>query len=175
MSINISNQPPTYNPQAVQHMRDELIRIGFEELLSVQDVEQVLKETKGTLLVMINSVCGCAAGTARPGISLALQHKVIPDKITTVFAGQEKDATDRVRLELKDYMPSSPAVALFKNGNLNYYLERTQIEGLDAAEVANILIKSFDQFCDKKGPSIPEKEYAQLEYEINCSSSIPRN
>src|SRR4030043_1707704 len=115
--FNTISRSPMYDQDAVQPMRDELVAVGFKELLSLKDVEESLLVTDDkTALVMINSVCGCAAGSARPGVSLALQSKTIPDKLYTVFSGQEKSAVDRVRQLIANYPPSSPSVAMFKNG-----------------------------------------------------------
>ena len=135
--LNIISRPPIYDQDAVQPMRDELIAVGFEELLTSADVDKALnlKDDK-TILVMINSVCGCAAGSARPGISLALQNKVIPDKLYSGFAGQERDAVDRIRHYIGNYPPSSPSMALFKNGDLLYLLPRLEIEGRNAEFIA---------------------------------------
>ena len=126
-----------------------------------------------TALVMINSVCGCAAGSARPGVSLALQNNVIPDKLYTVFAGQEKDAVNRVRQMVKEYPPSSPSVALFKNGVLIYFMQRLDIEGYNAEHIANELINVFNEHCSAKGPSIPADAFAQVQYAKQCGSKIP--
>ena len=105
---------PTYDLEAVQPMRDELVAVGFEDLRTAQDIDKVVGETTGTLLVMINSVCGCAAGSARPGVALALQHHVIPDRLVTVFAGMEHDAVERVRALHVGYPPSSPSLVLLQ-------------------------------------------------------------
>ncbi|HEY4756005.1 MAG TPA: BrxA/BrxB family bacilliredoxin, partial [Ignavibacteriaceae bacterium] len=128
--FNTISRSPMYDQDAVQPMRDELIAVGFKELLTVKDVDEaLLVNDDKTTLVMINSVCGCAAGSARPGVSLALQHKTIPDKLCTVFAGQERDAVDHARKLITNYPPSSPSVAMFKNGKLIYFMPRLEIEG----------------------------------------------
>ncbi len=135
--FNILSRQPMYDQDAVQPMRDELVAVGFEELLTPEKVDEALQvKDDQTKLVMINSVCGCAAGSARPGVSLALQNGVIPDKLYTVFAGQERDAVDRVRQMVKEYPPSSPSVALFKNGVLIYFMQRLDIEGYGAEHIA---------------------------------------
>jgi len=128
--LNIISRPPMYDPEAVQHMRDELVAVGFTELLTPEEVDKAInvKDDK-TVLVMVNSVCGCAAGSARPGVSLALQNNKIPDKLYTVFAGMERDAVDRARQYVAGFPPSSPSVALFKNGSLIYFMPRYEIEG----------------------------------------------
>ena len=163
-----------YDQDAVQPMRDELIAVGFEELLTPGDVDKAINVNDDkTVLVMINSVCGCAAGSARPGVSLALQHNVIPDKLYTGFAGQERDAVDRIRQHIGNYPPSSPSIALFKNGTLIYYMQRYEIEGRSAEYIAEALTKVFDEFCSAKGPSISPNEFAQVMYAKSCGSKIP--
>ncbi|RMF61297.1 MAG: BrxA/BrxB family bacilliredoxin [Calditrichaeota bacterium] len=169
-------QQPTYDPVAVQPMRDELIAVGFEEILTPEAVDEAIgaKDDK-TVLLVINSVCGCAAGSARPGVCEALQHKVIPDRLVTVFAGQDKLATQYIREKyLGQFPPSSPFIALFKNGEVQFVLPRFQIEGRSAEEIAQILIQAFDQFCSKEGPSITPEQYAQLVHARTCGSKIPR-
>ncbi|NWF51042.1 MAG: BrxA/BrxB family bacilliredoxin [Ignavibacteriaceae bacterium] len=163
-----------YDQDAVQPMRDELIAVGFKELLTADDVDKALnvKDDK-TVLVMINSVCGCAAGSARPGVSLALQNDIIPDKLYTGFAGQERDAVDRIRQYIKGYPPSSPSVALFKNGELIYFMRRLDIEGYSAEYIAKTLKEVFNQFCSGKGPSITPEQFAEVQYAKQCGSKIP--
>lgn len=136
-----------YNPMMVQPMRDELVRIGFDELMTPEEVDRALTRDEGTTLVVVNSVCGCAAGKARPGVTLALQHSVKPEWLVTVFAGMEIDATDRVRTYFEGYPPSSPQIALFKEGRLVHMLERKDIEGRGAQEIATDLRAAFDQHC----------------------------
>ncbi len=172
--FNIISRPPIYDQDAVQPMRDELIAVGFEELLSPEDVDKAInvKDDK-VILVMINSVCGCAAGSARPGISLALQNKVIPDKLYTAFAGQERDAVEKVRWYIGNFPPSSPSIAIFKNGSLIYFLQRFEIEGRRAEEIADTLTQAFDELCSAKGPSISPGEFAQVMHAKMCGSKIP--
>jgi putative YphP/YqiW family bacilliredoxin len=165
---------PMYDIEAVQPMRDELVAVGFEDLRTAQDVDRVLGETKGTLLILINSVCGCAAGSARPGVALALQHKVIPDRLATVFAGMEYDAVDRVRELHAGYPPSSPSMALFKDGKLVHMVERKMIEGKRPEQIAEELTPVLDRHCSRPGPSIPAEEFAKLDFVAVCGSSIPR-
>lgn len=173
---NINLRPPIYDPEAVQPMRDELLYTGFVEMRTPKDVDKFLTDqTLGTVLVMINSVCGCAAGSARPGVNLALQNNIIPDHLTTVFAGQDRDAVDRVREYLSDFPPSSPSVALFKEGKLVYMMPRYDIEGRTPEEISGNLRTAFNQFCSKKGPSISPEEYEKLQYARACGSTIPRN
>ena len=172
--FNILSRQPMYDQDAVQPMRDELVAVGFNELLTAQKVDEALQVNDDkTALVMINSVCGCAAGSARPGVSLALQNNVIPDKLYTVFAGQEKDAVNKVRQMVKEYPPSSPSVALFKNGVLIYFMQRLDIEGYNAEHIANELINVFNEHCSAKGPSIPADAFAQVQYAKQCGSKIP--
>lgn len=173
---NINVRPPIYDPEAVQWMRDELTYTGFSELLNPSAVEEFLTDpSKGNVLVLINSVCGCAAGSARPGVNLALQHKVIPDHYVTVFAGMERDAVDKTReLIGKHVPPSSPSLALFKDGKPVYFMPRYEFEGRNPSEIAETLTEIFDEFCTKEGPSIPADQYAKLEYARSCGSKIPR-
>jgi putative YphP/YqiW family bacilliredoxin len=163
-----------YDQDAVQPMRDELITVGFTELKTPQEVDEAInvKDDK-TILVMVNSVCGCAAGSARPGVALALQHKVIPDKLYTGFAGQERDAVDRIRHYIAGFPPSSPSVAIFKNGTLIYFMQRYDIEGRSAQDIAWELIPVFDELCSKPGPSVPAEHFAQVIYAKKCGSKIP--
>jgi len=137
-----------YPEEIVIPMKEELTENGFEEMLTPQDVEAQLSR-EGTTLVMINSVCGCSAGTARPGVLLAVanaSHK--PDFLTTSFAGFDVDAVKTLRQHLMPYPPSSPAIALFKNGQLVHFIERHQIEGRPAQVIAQNLIGAFDQYCN---------------------------
>lgn len=174
--FNITSRQPMYDQNAVQHMRDELIAVGFTELLTLQDVEKALLVNDDmTALVMINSVCGCAAGSARPGVSLALQHNTIPDKLYTVFAGQERDAVDRVRQLITDYPPSSPSVAMFKNGKLIYFMPRLEIEGNSPEHIANELKAAFNELCVNKGPSVSPEQFANVMHAKSCGSKIPLN
>jgi putative YphP/YqiW family bacilliredoxin len=172
--INIKRQP-LYDPDAVQWMRDELLYTGFIEMKTVKEVDEyLLDKDKETVLVFINSVCGCAAGSARPGINLALQNDVIPDYITTVFAGQDRDAVDRIREIITKFSPSSPSAALFRNGELVYMMQRMDIEGNSPEYIADTLINIFNQHCTRKGPSISKEDYLKLEYAKACGSTIPK-
>jgi putative YphP/YqiW family bacilliredoxin len=137
-----------YPEEIVQPMKEELTENGFAELLTKNDVEEQLKN-KGTTLVMINSVCGCSAGTARPGVLMAVMNaSKKPDHLTTAFAGFDIEAVQTVRQHLLPYPPSSPAIALFKDGQLVHFIERHQIEGRPAQMIANNLINAFDQYCN---------------------------
>lgn len=137
-----------YPPEIVMPMKEELTENGFEELLTSNEVELQLAK-KGTTLVMINSVCGCSAGTARPGVILAVHHaEKKPDFLTTTFAGFDVEAVRKIREHLLPYPPSSPSIALFKDGQLVHFLERHQIEGRPAQVIAQNLIGAFEQYCN---------------------------
>jgi len=128
-------------------MRAELTRIGFQELRTPDEVDAVLGATKETTLVVVNSVCGCAARNARPAVALAIPHTKRPQQLLTVFAGQDADATSQARSYFTGYPPSSPQIALFKDGELVFMLERRNIEGRAAPDIAADLIRAFDQYC----------------------------
>ena len=131
----------------IRPMREDLTRLGVEELKTADEVDNAVKNSKGTLMVIVNSICGCAAGKARPGVALALQHDVKPDRVATVFAGADIEATDRARSYFTGYRPSSPSIAILKDGELVYMLERFQIEGRDATQIAGELTQAFDKHC----------------------------
>lgn len=175
--FEINMQAPMYDPRAVQPMRDELLYVGFEELKKPEEVDVALsKNNDETTFVFINSVCGCAAGSARPGISLALQNNVIPDNITTVFAGQDKEAVEIVRTKyLANFPPSSPSAALIKNGEVVFMLPRHNIEGKTAEQVGELLQQVFVENCTKEGPSISKEKYDKLVHAKMCGSKIPLN
>ncbi|HEY2825207.1 MAG TPA: BrxA/BrxB family bacilliredoxin [Gemmatimonadales bacterium] len=135
-----------YDPRFIQPMRDELVRVGFDEILTPQDADRAVARP-GTTLLVVNSMCGCAAGKARPGILMALKHKNRPEHLTTVFAGMELEATDQVRSHILGYPPSSPSIALFKDGELVYMMERREIEGRGPEPIAQDLVAAFDKFC----------------------------
>ena len=141
-----------YDERFVTPMRQELTRLGVEELRSAGEVDAQLRDGKGTTLVVVNSVCGCAARNARPAVAKALQHPVTPDRKTTVFAGQDHEATARARGYFTGYAPSSPAIALLRDGQLVFMLERYQIEGRSADEIARDLQGAFDRYC---GAAVP--------------------
>ncbi len=136
-----------YDPETVRPMREDVVRIGAIEMRTPADVDAILGEGQGTTLLFINSVCGCAAANARPAMAIATGHGVQPDRLVTVFAGQDVEATERAREYLPGYRPSSPSVALFKDGQQVFMLERHQIEGRDAGEVAVDLREAYDRFC----------------------------
>ncbi len=136
-----------YDPVLVQPMRDELTRLGIRELRSAEEVDETLGDPGGTTLVVVNSVCGCAARNARPAVAVAMSHEVQPDRAVTVFAGQDIEATARVRSHFAGYRPSSPSIALLRDGEVVFMLERHQIEGREADAIARDLTGAFDQFC----------------------------
>ena len=136
-----------YDPLLVQPMREELTRIGFTELRTSADVDTALTKVEMPTLVVVNSVCGCASGRARPAVAMALQHTKRPARLLTVFAGQDADATARARSYFTGYPPSSPQMGLFAGGKLVYMLERRNIEGRMPAEIAADLVQAFDQYC----------------------------
>jgi putative YphP/YqiW family bacilliredoxin len=128
-------------------MREELTRLGVEELRTPDQVDAFVQRGNGTAMIVVNSMCGCAAGKARPGIALALKHPIKPDHVGTVFAGGDIEATERARSYFADYPPSSPSIALLRNGELLYMLERRQIENQSADAIARALTVAFDRFC----------------------------
>lgn len=144
MSFNF----PMYMEDMVKPMREELTRLGVKELRTPEEVVENFDQAKdGTALVVVNSVCGCAAGQCRPGVALALKHEVTPDYWFTVFAGQDKEATAKAREYFEPYPPSSPSIALMKNGELVHFIERHNIEDRSAEEIASELTALFDQYC----------------------------
>ena len=136
-----------YPEMLVKPMREELTRLGVEEMRTAEDVNEVLGTAEGTALVVVNSVCGCAARNARPAVAMALEHDNRPEKLTTVFAGQDLDATAKARSYFHGYPPSSPAIALLKDGDVAMMLERHQIEGRTADAIAEDLTRAFDEHC----------------------------
>lgn len=136
-----------YMLDMVQPMRDDLTKLGIQELRTAEEVEANVPDAAGTALIVINSVCGCAAGQCRPGVAEALQHEVKPDHLFTVFAGQDKEATAKAREYFAPYPPSSPSIALMKDGELVHFIERHQIENRSADDIAADLKDAFDRFC----------------------------
>jgi len=130
----------------IKPMRDELTELGVQETRTPSEVDAAI-QTPGTVMMVVNSVCGCAAGKARPGIAMSLRHPVVPDKTVTVFAGADIEATDRAREHFTGYRPSSPSIGLFQNGKLVFMLERHQIEGREAPQIAKELTTAFDRYC----------------------------
>jgi putative YphP/YqiW family bacilliredoxin len=137
-----------YPELMVLPMREELTRLGVEELRSAAEVEDALAKP-GTTMVVVNSICGCAAGRMRPAVRLALQHAVRPDQAVTVFAGQDRDATERAREYFEGYPPSSPSIGLLRDGKLVYMMQRSDIETREAEDIAADLTAAFDKFCAK--------------------------
>jgi bacilliredoxin len=129
-------------------MREDLTRFGVEEARTAEAVDDAVRKN-GTVMIVVNSVCGCAAGRARPAVGMALKHSVLPDSVVTVFAGGDVEATDRARSYFKGYFPSSPSVGILQNGKIVFMLERHQIEGREAPEIARDLTDAFDRFCVK--------------------------
>jgi putative YphP/YqiW family bacilliredoxin len=136
-----------YPESFIGPMREELTRLGVKELRTPEAVDAAVKNTSGTLMIVVNSMCGCAAGKARPGIALALQHKVTPDEVATVFAGGDIEATERARSYFTGRRSSSPSVAILRGGELVYMLERHQIENQNAEAISRALIEAFDRYC----------------------------
>jgi putative YphP/YqiW family bacilliredoxin len=136
-----------YPAEMVLPMKEDLTNIGFEQLIDSESVDQFLTQESGTLLVVVNSVCGCAAGNMRPGVKLSLQHSKKPEILTTVFAGVDTDAVSQARKYFLPYPPSSPSIALFKDGKLVHFLERHHIEGGSAQMIAANLAAAYDAYC----------------------------
>lgn len=136
-----------YDERFITPMRQELTRLGVEEMRAANEVDAKLKDAQGTTLLVVNSMCGCAARNARPAVASALQHAKKPDHLTTVFAGQDIEATARARAYITGYAPSSPSIALLKDGKPVFMLERFQIEGRSAEEISKDLVGAFDKFC----------------------------
>lgn len=137
-----------YPPDLVQPMREDLTSVGFTSLSTPAEVDEIIQNTEGSLLIVVNSVCGCAAGNMRPGVKLSLNGAVKPSKLATVFAGVDGEATNQARKYFLPYPPSSPAIALFKDGKLVHFLERHHIEGGTAQMIADNLVESYEEFCN---------------------------
>src|SRR3954470_24530421 len=136
-----------YNPTLVAPMRTELTRLGVKELTSATEVDGALGDPRGSMLVFVNSVCGCAAGNARPALALALRHTVVPQQVVTVFAGQDLEAAARARQFFGEYQPSSPSMALLRDGEVVHFVHRHQIEGRTPQSIAADLTAAFEKFC----------------------------
>jgi putative YphP/YqiW family bacilliredoxin len=136
-----------YPEMLLRPMREELTRLGVQELRTADEAREVLSRDEGTTLVVVNSVCGCAARNARPAVARALQNGKLPQRVTTVFAGQDLEATAEARQHFHGYPPSSPSIALLKDGDVAFMLERHQIEGRSAEEIARDLADAFDRYC----------------------------
>jgi putative YphP/YqiW family bacilliredoxin len=135
-----------YDERLVAPMREELTRLGVRELRTPEEVDSAMAQ-KGTTMVVVNSVCGCSARNARPAVAIALQNPIKPQQLTTVFAGQDAEATGRARSFFTGYAPSSPQIGLLKDGKLMFMLERWQIEGRPAVEIAHDLVNAFNKYC----------------------------
>ena len=144
-----------YDERLLTPMREELTRLGLEELRTAEAVDAALPNASGTAMVVVNSVCGCASRNARPAVDLALHHPVRPDRLYTVFAGQDTDATARARGYFTGYRPSSPSIALLKDGQLVHMIERHDIEGRSADAIARDLMAAFDQHCGEVDSPVP--------------------
>ena len=140
---------PMYPEIMVIPMREELTRLGIKELRTPEEVDQALKNRPGTTMVVVNSICGCAAGRMRPAVRVAMQNSILPDQSYSVFAGQEKEATDQARSYFTGYPPSSPSIAILRDGQLVYLMPRRDIESREAGAIATDLKAAFDQFCAK--------------------------
>ena len=136
-----------YPESFIGPMREELTRLGVQELRTSDEVDAVVRQKSATVMVVVNSMCGCAAGKARPGVALALRHPVKPDVVATVFAGADLEATERVRRYCVGHLPSSPSIAILRDGQLLYMVERHQIENQSAETIARVLTEAFDRFC----------------------------
>jgi bacilliredoxin len=165
--------PPVYDRDAVAPLWQELVAVGVEPLTRPDQVDELLAAGSGTALVIVNSVCGCAAGQARPGAMLALQHGVIPDRSVTVFAGVDRDAVERARGYMTGYPPSSPSIGLFKDRKLVFMLQRTDLQQMDEEQVAAALCGAFDQHCSRPGPSIDPEAFKRIRPYQGCGSQLP--
>jgi putative YphP/YqiW family bacilliredoxin len=145
--INFVKKINMYPAELVQPMKEDLTKVGFEELLDAAAVDAAISANSDTLLVVVNSVCGCAAGNMRPGVKLSIQHDKAPAKLATVFAGVDQNAVAQARKYFLPYPPSSPSIALFKEGKLVHFLERHHIEGGSAQMIAANLQAAYDEFC----------------------------
>jgi bacilliredoxin len=142
-----------YPEMMVVPMREELTRVGVDELRTAEDVDRALASQPGTTMVVVNSICGCAAGRMRPAVRAALRHSSRPQKVFSVFAGQDREATERARSYFTGHLPSSPSIALLRDGKLVHMLDRSDIEHRDSADIARELTRAFDQFCGDLSPS----------------------
>jgi putative YphP/YqiW family bacilliredoxin len=164
--------PPMYDPEAVRPMWEELVAVGIQPLTTPEEVDAVLGEKEGTTLVVLNSVCGCAAGNCRPGVMASLQNERIPDRLVTVFAGMDTEAVQQARGYF-DFQPSSPNVVLFKDGAPVMALQRFHIERMTAVDISNVLVEAFNEHCTGQGPSVPREEFEKVAPVQQCGSSLP--
>jgi putative YphP/YqiW family bacilliredoxin len=165
--------PSIYDRDAVAPMWQELAAVGVEPLTTPEQVDEVLKGTSGSVLVIVNSICGCAAGQARPGAMLGLQGEVIPDRSVTVFAGVDRDAVERAREYMASYPPSSPSIGLFKDGQQVFMLQRSDLQQMNEEDVAGALARAFEAHCTRPGPSIDPEAFRKLRPYQGCGSQIP--
>jgi len=165
--------PPVYDRDAIAPLWQELAAVGVEPLTTPEQVDGLLEAGSGTALVIVNSVCGCAAGQARPGAMLALQHRVIPDRSATVFAGVDRDAVERAREYMTGYPPSSPSIGLFKDRKLVFMLQRTDLQQMNEQQVAAALQNAFEAHCTRTGPSIDPEQFSKIRPHRGCGSRIP--
>ena len=142
-----------YPEEVVQPMREELTSIGFRELRTPDEVDSILKRAEGTALVVVNSICGCAAGKARPAVALALSRQPRPDTLCTVFAGQDREATEAARKHFTGYPPSSPSIGILRDGQLVYMMQRSDIEASSPEMIASALAQAFEKHCAKEAIS----------------------
>ena len=163
--------PPMYDPDQVRPMWEELAHVGIAPVTDAEGVDAVLAKG-GTALCVVNSVCGCAAGGCRPGVALALQNDVIPDQLFTVFAGMDQEAVARAREKMVGIPPSSPCVALFHDGKPVFALERRHIERMSPVDIANALIRVFNEKCSAEGPSVPREMFEGTTRVDTCGSTI---
>ena len=164
--------PPIYDPKAVEPLWQELAAVGVEPLTTPEQVDAAIAKS-GTTLLIVNSVCGCAAGQARPGVMLALQNAIIPDRSVTVFAGVDRDAVEQARSHMSAYPPSSPSIGLFKDGKQVFMLQRTDLQRMNEPQVAQALSQAFNTHCARKGPSVAPEVYKQIRPYEGCGSKIP--
>jgi len=150
-----------------------LAAVGVDSLTTPDQVDEVLKSEPGTVLMIVNSVCGCAAGSARPGAMMALQNGTIPDRSVTVFAGVDRDAVERAREHMAPYPPSSPSMGLFKEGKLIFVLQRVDLQQMSPDQVAAALRGAFDAHCTRSGPSVDPETFKKIRPFQGCGSQIP--
>jgi putative YphP/YqiW family bacilliredoxin len=163
-----------YDREAVKPLWQELQAVGVMPLCTASEVDAALNASSGTTLLVVNSVCGCAAGSCRPGTALALQNQVIPDRLHTVFAGVDQEATARAREFMKGIPPSSPCIALYKDGQLVFMLQRSDIEGQQPQAIAGALTAAFEKTCTRQGPSVTPEVFTQTfgTSEAECGSTF---
>ena len=157
-----------YDYETVKHMEEELVSCGISTLSTPADVDAVLSHKEGTTLLVVNSICGCAAGSVRPGVAMALQHNKIPDRNVTVFAGMDREAVEQARSYLSEIPPSSPFVALFKGSEVVFHLGRYELQQLTPEMISEDLKKAFENHSSATGPSIPKEDFETLNFVEQC-------